>query len=676
MEDRTAVMQRVHALREAIHLHQYQYYVENRSSLSDTEYDALYRELQALETTHPELITPDSPTQRVGGQPAEGFEPVEHLRPMLSLDNAMNTEDLREFAARLQRLLPGQQCSYVVEPKIDGLGVALLYTRGVLSRGATRGDGRIGENITQNLRAIRSIPLRLRGPLSALERLEVRGEVYMPRAAFAQLNQQLEEAGQEPFANPRNAAAGSLRLLDAALSARRPLDIFLYTLGYAEPTQPYTTHWDAIQGLQEAGLRVNPRTVRCATIEEVMAYCQVLEEQRHDLEYDADGVVVKVDSFRWQTSLGATAHHPRWAIAFKFAAQQAVSRVLAINISVGRTGALTPTAELEPVRIAGVTVSRASLHNEDEIRRKDIRVGDQVLVERAGDVIPQVVRVLLEARPADSLPFSMPSHCPACHTLAYRPAGEAVARCPNAACPAQFRERLLHYGSRRAMDIDGLGTAVVEQLVSRSLVHDFADLYKLEAEELAKLERLAKKSASNLVKAIAQSRQRGLARLLFGLGIRHVGERGAALLSRRYRTITALAAASAAELAATNEIGPVIAESVLQVFANAENQQTIARLRDAGVSMEEITPDDTNTASPQILTGKVFVLTGTLPHLTRQEAQTLITAAGGRVTSSVTRKTDYVVAGADPGSKYEQAQRLAIPVLTEEELDKLLCAEG
>ena len=677
MADHMTVMQRLHELREVIHLHQYQYYVENRSSISDAEYDALYRELQALEKTHPELITPDSPTQRVGGQPAEGFEPVEHLRPMLSLDNAMNTEDLHEFAARLQRLLPGQQYSYVVEPKIDGLGVALLYTRGVLTRGATRGDGRIGENITQNLRAIRSIPLRLRGPLRDLERLEVRGEVYMPRAAFAQLNQQLEEEGQEPFANPRNAAAGSLRLLDAALSARRPLDIFLYTLGYAEPTQPYTTHWDAMQGLQEAGLRVNPRTARCATIEEVMAYCQKLEEHRHDLEYDADGVVVKVDSFRWQTALGATAHHPRWAIAFKFAAQQAVSRVLAINISVGRTGALTPTAELEPVHIAGVTVSRASLHNEDEIRRKDIRVGDQVLVERAGDVIPQVVRVLLEARPADSLPFSMPTHCPACHTLAYRPAGEAVARCPNAACPAQFRERLLHYGSRRAMDIDGLGTAVVEQLVSRSLVHDFADLYRLEEEELAKLERLAKKSASNLVEAIAQSRQRGLARLLFGLGIRHVGERGAALLSRHYRSIEKLAEVSVEELSAINEIGPVIAESVLQFFANEENRHTITRLREAGVSMEESIPADTGTVSPQVLAGKVFVLTGTLPHLTRQEVQALITAAGGRVTSSVTRKTDYVVAGAEPGSKYEQAQRLAIPILTEEELlDRLPHADG
>ena len=680
MEDHTAVMQRLHELREVIHLHQYQYYVENRSSLSDAEYDVLYRELQALETAHPELITPDSPTQRVGGQPAEGFEPVEHLRPMLSLDNAMNTEDLREFAARLQRLLPGQQCSYVVEPKIDGLGVALLYTRGALTRGATRGDGRIGENITQNLRAIRSIPLRLRGPLGTLERLEVRGEVYMPRAAFAQLNQQLEEEGQEPFANPRNAAAGSLRLLDAALSARRPLDIFLYTLGYTEPTQPYATHWDAMQGLQEAGLRVNPRTARCATIEEVIAYCQTLEEQRHDLEYDADGVVVKVDSFRWQTALGATAHHPRWAIAFKFAAQQAVSRVLAINISVGRTGALTPTAELEPVHIAGVTVSRASLHNEDEIRRKDIRVGDRVLVERAGDVIPQVVRVL-EEHPADSLPFSMPTYCPACHTLAYRPAGEAVARCPNAACPAQFRERLLHYGSRRAMDIDGLGTAVVEQLVSRSLVHDFADLYALEVPTLATLERLAKKSASNLVEAIARSRQRGLARLLFGLGIRHVGERGAALLSRHYHSIEKLAEASAEELSAINEIGPVIAESVFQFFTNAENRYTITRLREAGVSMKDGTPADTSTTASQALAGKVFVLTGTLPHLTRQEAQALITAAGGRVTSSVTSKTNYVVAGADPGSKYEQAQRLAqrletIRILTAKEFDELLRTEG
>lgn len=672
MEDLETITQRLQTLREAIHSHQHQYYVEDRPSLSDAEYDALYRELQALEAAYPHLITPDSPTQRVGGEAAEGFEPVEHLAPMRSLDNAMGVDDLREFEARLLRLLPGERFVYVVEPKIDGLGVALLYQHGLLVRGATRGDGRVGENITQNLRSIKSVPLRLRGPLATLERLELRGEVYMPRAAFARLNQQLEEEGQEPFANPRNAAAGSLRLLDPKLSAQRPLDIFLYTLGYTEPEQPYTTHWDAMQGLKLAGCKINPRTARCASIDEVIAFCQHLEAQRHDLGYDADGVVVKVDSFGVQRALGATAHHPRWAIAFKFAAQQATSTVLAINISVGRTGALTPTAELEPVHIAGVTVSRASLHNEDEIRRKDIRVGDAVVVERAGDVIPQVVHVLLEARPSTSLPFIMPTHCPACHTLAYRPAGEAVARCPNAACPAQFRERLLHYGSRRAMDIDGLGTAVVEQLVSQGLVYDFADLYGLEVPTLAKLERLAEKSATNLAQAIARSRERGLARLLYGLGIRHVGERGAALLAVRYRTMEALAVAQAEELANINEIGPVIAESVAQFFANAENRHIIERLQAAGVRMDEVTSGTTGVAVVPLLAGKALVLTGTLPSLTRQEAQALIVAAGGRVTSSVTRKTDYVVAGAEAGSKYQQAEKFGIPIIDEAGLQQLL----
>ncbi len=667
------VPQRVQTLRETLHLHQYQYYIENRPTMSDAEYDGLFRELQHLEAAHPHLITPDSPTQRVGGAPAEGFDTVAHLLPMLSLENAMGVDELREFAARLQRLLPEQPVTYVVEPKIDGLGVALLYQHGVLTRGATRGDGRMGDDITQNLRVIPTVPLRLRGPLAQLERLEVRGEVYMPRAAFAQLNQQLEDDGQEPFANPRNAAAGSLRLLDPALSAQRPLDIFLYTLGYAEPAHPYGTHWDAMQGLQQAGLRINPRTVRCVTLDDVIAYCQQLEAQRHTLDYDADGVVVKVDSLALQADLGATAHHPRWAIAFKFTAQQAASRVLAITISVGRTGALTPTAELVPVHIAGVTVSRASLHNEDEIRRKDIRVGDHVLVERAGDVIPQVVRVLLEARPTDSTPFLMPTHCPACQTLAYRPEGEAVARCPNAACLAQLCERLLHYGSRRAMDIDGLGSAVVEQLVARGLVHDCADLYSLDVPTLATLERLGTKSATNLVAAIAQSRTRGLTRLLHGLDIRHVGERGAALLAAHYRTMTALAAARAEDLAAVHEIGPVIAESVCRFFANAANQQLLERLHAAGVHMDEAAPPtDAVTTVPQGLAGTVFVLTGTLPTLTRQAAQALISAAGGRVTSSVTRKTQYVVAGAEPGSKYTQAERLGIPILDEAGLQRLL----
>jgi DNA ligase (NAD+) len=670
MEDLTAVATRLAALREAIHQHQYRYYVENRPSVSDAEYDALFRELQALEAAHPELITPDSPTQRVGGEPAEGLMPVAHLVPMLSLDNATSAEALREFEARMQRLLPRQRFTYVTEPKIDGLGVALLYERGLLVRGATRGNGRVGEDITQNLRAIKSVPLRLRGSLAALTRLEVRGEVYMPKQAFTRLNRQLEEEGLEPFANPRNAAAGSLRLLDPRLSAQRPLDIFLYTLSYAEPARAYQGHWEAMQALRQAGLKINPRSQQCATIDEVLAYCQTLEVQRHALEYDADGVVVKVDSFTLQARLGATTHHPRWAMAFKFAAQQAVSRVRAINISVGRTGALTPTADLDPVHITGVTVSRASLHNEDEIRRKDIRVGDTVLVERAGDVIPQVVRVLLEHRPPESQPFVMPAHCPVCHTGVYRPAGEVVARCPNAVCPAQIKERLLHYGSRRAMDIDGLGTAVVEQLVDHGLVHDFADLYALEVTTLAKLDRLAEKSASNLVTAINRSRDRGLARLLFGLGIRHVGERVAAILAARYRTMAALAQASAEELSQVADIGPVIAESVYQFFAHEENRHTLERLQAASVRLDEPTP--TGVLTRQVLAGKVFVLTGTLPHLTRDEARALISAAGGRVTSSVSRKTDYVVAGADAGSKYEEAQRLGIPIIDEEELYKLL----
>jgi DNA ligase (NAD+) len=670
VEDRITVSQRLEILREEIRQHQYKYFVENRPVISDAEYDALFRELQQLEAAHPELITPDSPTQRVGGEPAAGFAPVTHLVPMLSLDNAMSANDLREFAARLRRLAPAESLAYVVEPKIDGLGVALLYERGVFVRGATRGDGRVGENITQNIRAIKSVPLRLRGELARLDRLEVRGEVYMPKHAFARLNQQLEEEGQVPFANPRNAAAGSLRLLDARLSARRPLDIFLYTLSDAEPAHSFTTHWEAIQAMAQAGLRINPRTTRCATLDEVIAYCQELEAQRHDLEYDADGAVIKIDRFALQQRVGATGHHPRWAIAFKFAAQQATSRILAIRVSVGRTGALTPTAELEPVRITGVTVSRATLHNEDEIRRKDIRVNDMVMVERAGDVIPQVVRVLLEQRPADSTPFVMPTHCPVCHTAVYRPPDEAVARCPNVSCPAQLKERLLHYGGRRAMDIDGLGAAVVEQLVERGLVHDFADLYGLDVPTLSQLARLAEKSARNLVAAIARSRQRGLACLLFALGIRHVGERVAAILAQQYGSMHALVQAAEDDLAQLNDIGPVIAESVRQFFARAENRRTIERLRAAGVQID-VHPEARTTVS-QVLAGKVFVLTGSLPTLTRDQARTLISAAGGRVTSSVTRKTDYVVAGTDPGSKYQQAERLGIPIIGEAELQELL----
>ena len=674
MEDQTAVRERLAALRAIVSQHQRRYYVEDRPTVSDAEYDALYRDLQDLEAAHPHLVTPDSPTQRVGAEPAEGFESVAHQVPMLSLDNARDAEELREFEARLIRLQDEspQPLSYVVEPKIDGLGVALLYEGGEFVRGATRGDGRVGENITQNLHTIQSIPLRLDGELARVNRLEIRGEVYMPRRAFARLNRQLEADGQAPFANPRNAAAGSLRLLDSRITARRPLDVFFYTLGYAEPAHPVTSHWDALQALSQGGCRINPHAARCNTIEEVIACCQKLEAERNELDYESDGVVVKVDDLALQAAFGATAHHPRWAIAFKFAAQQAVSVVREITLNVGRTGALTPTAVLDPVHIAGVTVRRASLHNEAEIRRKDIRVGDTVWVERAGDVIPQVVSVILDQRPAGSDEFVMPTHCPVCQTAVYRPQDEVVARCPNAVCPAQLRERLLHYGGRRAMDIDGFGAAVVEQLVDRALVRDFADLYALDQSTLETLDRLAEKSAGNLLDAIARSRERGLARLLFGLGIRHVGERAAALLAAHYGSFDALAEASTEELAEIRDVGPVIAESVSQFCAHAENRRTLDRLAEAGVRLDQDPAAAPPSDATQSLTGKVFVLTGTLPNLKRNDAQALIESAGGRVTSSVTRNTDYVVAGSEAGRKLQQAQDLGIPVLDEAALHGLL----
>jgi len=674
MEDLTAIKERLAALRTVVSEHQRRYFVEDQPTVSDAEYDALYRELQDLEAARPHLVTSDSPTQRVGAEPAEGFESVAHQVPMLSLDNARNVDELREFEARLMRLQDEspQPLRYVVEPKIDGLGVALLYESGELVRGATRGDGRVGENITQNLRTIRSVPLRLDGELARLSRLEIRGEVYMPRRAFARLNRQLEADGLAPFANPRNAAAGSLRLLDSRITARRPLDVFFYTLGYSEPAHAVASHWDALQILSQAGCRINTQAAHFNTIDEVIAYCQELEAERNELDYEADGVVVKVDDLALQEAFGATAHHPRWAVAFKFAAQQAVSVVREITLNVGRTGALTPTAVLDPVHIAGVTVRRASLHNEDEIRRKDIRVGDTVWVERAGDVIPQVVSVILDQRPANSEAFVMPERCPVCETPVYRPEGEVVARCPNAVCPAQLRERLLHFAGRRAMDIDGMGAAVVDQLVDRSLVSDFADLYGLEQATLEGLDRLAEKSAGNLVNAIARSRKRGLARLLFGLGIRHVGERAAALLAAHYGSFAALTEASTEELAEIHDVGPVIAESVSQFCAQEENRRTLERLAEAGVRLDQDPVAATPSDAAQTLAGKVFVLTGTLPNLKRSDAQALIETAGGRVTSSVTRNTDYVVAGNDPGSKLQRAEDLGIAILDETALHDLV----
>ncbi|HMB33330.1 MAG TPA: NAD-dependent DNA ligase LigA [Methylomirabilota bacterium] len=652
--------ERAEALREALHRHNYLYYVEDRPEVSDAEYDRLVRELREIEEAHPELVTPDSPTQAVSGQVSQAFAPVQHKGPMLSLDNALSVDDLREFEARLRRSLPTAQFAYVCEPKIDGLGVALLYARGRFARGATRGDGRVGEDITQNLRTIKNIPPVLKGELGRTMSLEVRGEVFMPREAFARLNASLEEAGQVVFANPRNAAAGAVRQKDPTITATRPLDIFLYHVSHREPGE-FASHWEVLEALKTAGFPTNPRSARCADLDAVIEYTQRLEAERDVLGYDTDGVVVKVDSLEQQRRLGATSHHPRWAIAFKFAARQATTRVVDITINVGKTGALTPAASLEPVELAGVTVSNVSLHNEDEVARKDVRVGDTVLIERAGDVIPYLVQVVTSKRPPEAVPFRMPHTCPACGARAERPEGEAIWRCTNVACPAQLKERLFHWGSRRAMDIEHLGESVIGQLVDREIVCDFGDLYELDVEQLAGLERMAKKSATNLVEALRASKGRGLSRVLNGLGIRMIGERAAQLLAARFGTMDRLERASAEEISEIPGIGPKIAESTARFFQEARNRKTIARLRDVGLDLTEAGVSDT----PGPLTGKALVLTGGLKSLTRDEAKDAILRLGGRVTGSVSKKTDYVVVGEDAGSKADDARRLGVPTLDE-----------
>ena len=666
MPAKKAPADRAEKLRSLLHHHSYCYYILDRPKISDAEYDRLLNELKELEAAHPELITPDSPTQRVGGAVAGGFASVQHRVPMLSLDNAYNADEVQEFEARLQRALPGETFAYVCEPKVDGLGVALLYEKGRLVRGATRGDGRLGEDITQNLKTVRTIPLRLRSRLANLDLLEVRGEVFMGREAFEQLNRTLEAEGEEPFANPRNAAAGSLRQKDSGITAKRPLDICIYAVSDAEPN-PFTTHWKALRALAEAGFKVNPRSRHCPDIEAVIAACAVLERDRANLGYDADGVVIKVDSLGQQRRLGSTTHHPRWSVAYKFPAQQATTVVRKILVNVGRTGALTPSALLDPVEIAGATISRATLHNADEIERLDVREGDTVVLERAGDVIPHILQVVTERRPPDAKPFVFPAMCPECGSAAFRPEGEVVSRCTNAACPAKLKEGLLHYGSRRAMDIEHLGEAVVEQLVDRGLVRNFAELYGLRVEQLAELERLAEKSATNLHTAIQASKPRGLTRLLFALGIRYVGENVARILAAEFGRMDKLSQATEEQLAAVHAIGPQIAASVALFFQQPENRRLITALQEAGVKLEE-----ESAAGPKPLLGKVFVLTGGLKKMSRDEAKTAIQRLGGRLASSVSKKTDYVVVGKDPGSKFEDARRLGITTLAEAEFTALL----
>jgi DNA ligase (NAD+) len=664
MTDLKKAKARVEELRRLIRRHDYLYYVLARPEISDAEYDRLFNELKRLEQEHPQYITPDSATLLVSGGVAgvvEGFAPVEHSSPMLSLDNASTEEDVREFEARMQRILPGAAFQYVGEPKIDGVGVALVYHNGEFVRGATRGDGRVGEDITHNLRTIRNLPQVLRGPLAKYAQLEVRGEVFMWEAAFQKLNRDLEEAGEEGFANPRNAAAGSLRQKDSTITAKRPLDIVLYQIGAATPPASFTTHWEILEAFRDSGLPVSREAQLCPDLDAAIAYHRAMEERRNELGYETDGVVLKVNTLEQRRALGTTTHHPRWAIAFKFKPQQARTRIRRILINVGRTGALTPSAEVDPVEIAGATISRTTLHNADEIARLDVREGDLVVIERAGDVIPHVVERVPEPKRKRRPSFRMPTHCPVCGGHAYRPEGEVVWRCSNAACPAQLKERLLHFGARRAMDIEHLGEAVVNQLVDRNLVEDFADLYHLDVETLASLERLAKKSATNLYDAIQGSKSRGLTRLLFALGIRYVGEHAASLFAEQYGSMEKLLAATEEEIAGIYGIGPRIAAAAAEFFAQKENRRVIERLQAVGVKMTE----ETVEAGEKRLAGKTLVLTGALEGFSRDEARVAITRLGGRVTSSVSKKTDYVIVGKDPGSKYDDARRLGVPILDE-----------
>ncbi|HEY0384560.1 MAG TPA: NAD-dependent DNA ligase LigA [Pyrinomonadaceae bacterium] len=660
------------ALREEIRRHEELYYVYDNPEISDVDYDALLTRLQELESAHPELIVPDSPTQRVGGRPAEGFAEYVHRRPMLSLDNSYNIGDLRAFDERCRKLADGRFIEYVAELKIDGLSISLHYENKVLVRGVTRGDGQRGEDVTQNARTIRSIPLKLRaaaGQEDAGREIEVRGEAYLSRSAFERINAEREEANEARFANPRNAAAGTIRQLDPRIVAARRLDLFAYDLITGE-RKPFATHWDALRWLERAGFRVNPNRALCASIDEVIDFCNQMELKRDELGYEIDGVVVKVNSTALQDEFGATTKAPRWAIAYKYPARQATTQVLSIVVQVGRTGALTPVANLAPVQLAGTTVARATLHNEDEIRRLDVREGDWVLIEKSGEIIPKVIRVIESRRTGAERPYRMPQACPVCGGLISRPEGEVVARCVAADCAAQLKARLLHYASRRAMRIEGLGEALVEQLVEKHMVRDVGDLYELKLEEVAALERMAEKSAANLLAQIEASKSRELQNLVYGLGIRHVGERTAGILARSFRSLARLGAATIEELDDVHEIGLTVAQSVRDWFDDTGNLALCRRLSAAGVRTE--LQGGELKASDEAFAGKQFVLTGKMETLTRDEARSLIEARGGRVTSSVSKKTDYVVAGEDAGSKLDKAQALGLRVIDEAMLREIL----
>lgn len=648
---------RMRELVDAISYHDTRYYVEDDPEIADFEYDMLVKELEALEEEHPDLVLPDSPTKRVSGKPLDQFPQVEHRVAMLSLDNCYSADELREFDARVRKWLGDEPVEYVVELKIDGLGIALVYEDGVLVRGSTRGDGRVGEDVTTNIRTIRSIPLRLK-PEGGLRTVEVRGEVYMPTGGLRRLNAEREAAGEPAFANPRNAAAGSIRQLDPKVAAGRPLDAYFYTLSYDGVRMP-ERHSLCLESMRKAGLRTNPHTVRLGPMDDVIAHIASWEPRREALEYDIDGMVVKVDSLDQQARLGFTAKNPRWAIAYKYPPKQMTTRLVDIQVQVGRTGALTPVAVLEPVELGGVTVSRATLHNEDEVARKGLMIGDLVLVERAGEVIPQVVRPVIERRTGGEREFAMPSVCPVCGSNAVRGEDEAVRRCVNASCPAQVKERLAHFCSRQAMDIEGVGPALIEQLVDRGLVADVSDLYKLSAGDLLSLEGVAERSSENTLRAIEGSRTRDFDRVLYALGIRHVGRATARALAEAFGDMDRLAGAGLDELSRVEGVGGVVGSAVRSFFEDPSNRELVGRLRAAGLRMEL----SERPVGP--LQGKVFLFTGELESMSRDDAGALVESLGGKVGQSVTKVTDYVVAGQDPGSKLEKAKAMGKAVLDE-----------
>ncbi len=666
-KDQGDVAREIEQLRETIRYHDHKYYVEAAPEISDRQYDQLLERLKKLEAAHPELVTPDSPTQRIGDQPVEGLSEVEHRLPMLSIDNTYSEAELRQFAARTAKLLGGEAVEWVVELKIDGVAVSLLYENGQLVRGATRGNGRVGDDITHNIRTVRDIPLRLLGT-TIPPVLEVRGEVYMTNSDLVRLNELQRRRGEQPFANTRNVTAGSIRQLDPRICAERRLRFFAHSTGYCEGLEA-RTHMEFLEKLRGYGIPITPHVGCFPSIDAAIEYCNELIERLHELDFEVDGLVLKVNRFDQRERLGATSKSPRWLIAYKFEKYEATTRVKRIRVQVGKTGTITPVADLEPVEIAGTTVSRVSLHNADEIERKDIREGDVVVVEKAGKIIPHVVRVEKHERTKPLRRFAFPDRCPECNTATVRDEGGVYIRCPNPRCPAQIKERIRYYASRNAMDIEGLGDKLVDQLVEQGLVRTYADLYELKQEQLEKLERMGRKSSENLLENIEASKTRGLARLLNALSIRHVGARVATVLAQHFPSIDALRRASVEELAAINEIGPVIAQSVYDYLHSPFGQETLDSLRRVGVAMESSKPKQ---PSHKPLAGKTIVVTGTLENYSREQIKELIEQLGGRAASSVSRKTDFVLAGENPGSKIQKAEQLGVPVINEEQFQAMI----